>query len=227
MIFSFGRHFFLAFYSVYVYTITMSIKNTYPDWVEKYRGKGQTIRKVRDGYGLYKCTSVYVPGARYPKSKQEYLGMITEKGFIPKKSVSEHPSYIEFGLSHFIWSNFKRDLIRSTFNGSEYVARMGVVYYIFSAVNESLIPLTFISDGHADEMIRLIPATSERRIKNIAKKINQLMDEKIKDKEDRAVLEALLRCCVMDSKNLSAQTPALPEAASEILERHGLKYGKI
>ena len=52
MVFSFGHHFFLAFYSVYVYSITMSIKNTYPDWVEKYRGKGLTIRKVRDGYGL-------------------------------------------------------------------------------------------------------------------------------------------------------------------------------
>ena len=63
--------------------------------------------------------------------------------------------------------------------------------------------------------------------KNIVKKINQLMDEKIKDKNDRAVLEALLRCCVMDSKNLLAQTPVLPEAASEIIERYGLKYGKI
>lgn len=31
----------------------------YPDWVEKYRGKGRTIRKVRNGYGLYACTSTY------------------------------------------------------------------------------------------------------------------------------------------------------------------------
>jgi hypothetical protein len=56
---------------------------TYPDWAEKYRGKGRTIRKVRNGYGLYQCTSVYVSGQKYPKSIQKYLGMITEKnGFI-------------------------------------------------------------------------------------------------------------------------------------------------
>ena len=57
----------------------------YPEWAEKFRGKERTIRKVRDGYGLYQCTSVYQPGQKYPKSVQKYLGMITEKdGFIPK-----------------------------------------------------------------------------------------------------------------------------------------------
>ena len=61
----------------------------------------------------------------------------------------------------------------------------------------------------------------------LLKECEEYVIEKIKDKNDRAVLEALLRCCVMDSKNLSAQTPALPETASEIIERHGLKYGKI
>ena len=50
----------------------------YPDWVEKYRGKGRTIRKVRNGYGLYACTSTYSPGQKYPKSVSTYLGMITE-----------------------------------------------------------------------------------------------------------------------------------------------------
>jgi hypothetical protein len=53
-------------------------KIVYPERAEKYRTKGHTIRKVRDGYGLYRCTSLYVKGS-YPKSVQEYLGMITEK----------------------------------------------------------------------------------------------------------------------------------------------------
>ena len=66
-----------AIYIIYIITVT------YPDWAEKYRGKGRTIRKVRNGYGLYQCTSVYVSGQKYPKSIQKYLGMITEKdGFI-------------------------------------------------------------------------------------------------------------------------------------------------
>ena len=80
--------------------------------------KNTVVKKVRNGYGLYECTSTYVPGQKYPKSLQKYLGMITEEdGFIPKKSVSDTASFsIEYGLSHFIISNFRRDLQRSVFN---------------------------------------------------------------------------------------------------------------
>lgn len=213
-------------YSIYVYTTTMSKKNQYPEWVEKYRSKGQTIRKVRNGYGLYKCTSVYVPGAPYPKSVQEYLGMITEEdGFIPKKSTTDHPQYIEYGLSRLIWLNFKRSLLRSSFNGHEGLIRLGIVKYIFGDVTEDLINFSFISDGHEDEMISALASSSERRINNIANKIDELLKEKINDPIERKVLENLLRCCVMDSKNRLSQTPALPEKAKEIIERNGLKYG--
>ena len=91
----------------------MNKKLSYPAWVEKYRGKGRTIRKVGDGYGLYECTSQYVKGQRYPKSVQKYLGMISEEeGFIPKHVTPLNPKYIEYGLSHFILVNFKRDLMR-------------------------------------------------------------------------------------------------------------------
>ena len=118
----------------------MKTKNQYPDWVEKYRSKGHTIRKVRDGYGLYKCTSVYIPGASYPKSKQVYLGMITEdEGFIPKKTTLDHPTYIEYGLSNFIWLNFKRDIKRSAYDGDEILARLGIIMYIFGSVKPVMI----------------------------------------------------------------------------------------
>lgn len=111
----------------------MKKKNVYPEWAEKFRAEGKTIRKVRTGYGLYECTSTYVPGQKYPKSVQKYLGMITEKdGFIPKKSVSDTASFsIEYGLSHFIISNFKRDLQRSVFNSDMAVVVLGTVF-IFS-----------------------------------------------------------------------------------------------
>lgn len=34
----------------------MKKKNVYPEWAEKFRAEGKTIRKVRNGYGLYECT---------------------------------------------------------------------------------------------------------------------------------------------------------------------------
>lgn len=224
--YSFRPMLFLDLCSVYVYTIIMKTKNQYPEWAEKFRSKGHTIRKVRNGYGLYKCTSVYVPGAPYPKSVQEYLGMITEEeGFIPKKTVAEHPHYIEYGLSHFIWLNFRRDLQRASFQSLEGLLRLGVVKYIFGDVSEELLPYTFISDGHKEEMIRALQSSSAQRIDNLAGKIDELLTKRIPDPAERSVLEGLLRCCVLDSKNKLSQTPALPEKAREIIERNGLRYG--
>ena len=204
----------------------MRIKNQYPDWVEKYRTKGCTIRKVRNGYGLYKCTSVSVPDLPYPKLKQEYLGMVTEKdGFIPKKVTSDHPVFLEYALSNLIWRNFKRALIRSSFNGNEDLVRLGIVKYTFGDANEALIRLTFISDGHEKIMLRLLQSSSPQRINTISKKINELLDEKIRDHDERKVLENLLRSCVLDSKNKLLQVPEIPSLAKEIMDRNDLKYG--
>lgn len=204
----------------------MKAKNQYPDWVEKYREKGKTIRRVRDGYGLYKCTSVYDPNAKYPKSKQEYLGMITEdRGFIPKKSTSSHPVYIEYGLSHLIWKNFKRLLIRSSFNGDEHVVRLGIIMYLFGRTDDTTIPLSFISDGYEDVLTERLLSTDIKRIERLSSKIDRLLHEKIRDESDRILLESSLRNCVMDSKNRTAQIPSLPYPAAQIIERYSLKYG--
>lgn len=205
----------------------MKTNNQYPDWVEKYRTKGCTIRKVRDGYGLYKCTSEYVPGAKYPKSKQTYLGMVTQKdGFIPKKSTSSHPSYIEYGLSHLIWCSFRRELCRSSFNGDDIFVRLAIIKYIFGSIRDDVIGATFLSDGLEQELRQRAASSSGARVGRLAAKVGSLLSEKIRDPEDRAVLEALLRSCVMDSSNRRAQVPALPGPAAQIIERYGLKYGQ-
>lgn len=152
--------------------------------------------------------------------------MVTEKdGFIPKRSTAAHPIFIEYGLSRLIWINFKRALLRSSFNGSETLIRLGIVYFIFGSVNENLLRYTFIADGHETEMANAINSTSPQRIKNISKKINELLDERIKDHDDRMLLESLMRCCVLDSKNKLSQTPQVPQTAMDIIERSGLKYG--
>lgn len=152
--------------------------------------------------------------------------MVTEKdGFIPKKVTSDHPVFLEYALSNLIWRNFKRALIRSSFNGNEDLVRLGIVKYIFGDANETLIRLTFISDGHVEIMLRLLQSSSPQRINTISKKINELLDEKIRDHDERKVLENLLRSCVLDSKNKLLQVPEIPSLAKEIMERNDLKYG--
>lgn len=56
MIFKISRfkiiYFFMHFNSVLVYTIVMKRYVTYPDWVEKFRSPGHTIKKTKQGYAM-------------------------------------------------------------------------------------------------------------------------------------------------------------------------------
>lgn len=201
----------------------MKTTNVYPDWVEKYRGKGKTIRKVRNGYGLYKCTSVYVKGSKNPKSKQEYLGMITEKdGFVPKKVVPAHPEYYEYGLSHFIMLNFKRDIMRSSYSSNNDFVILAIIQYIFGSIDPVFIRATWISRGIEDELIDYSSKISDIRINNISKRIDKLIISALPDENDRNIVIKLLFLTVREASNTDSVT--FPQEVIDILKRNGLKY---
>ena len=196
----------------------------YPDWAEKYRGKGRTLRKVRDGYGLYQCTSEYVKGQKYPRSVQTYLGMITEKdGFIPKRSVTAPDAFLEYGLSHFIMANFKRDLERSSYDCSPEVLHLGIIYYLFGDVNDTFIRSTYLSHGMEEELIqRFEKGISSRRLKTISNKIESSLKTAIPDESHRLILTKLLFLSVIGSDS-QPESVLYPKEVKEIAERYGLR----
>lgn len=57
----------------------------YPDWVQKYRTQGKTVKKKGDAYYLYKRTSKRVPGKKYPQPVDTYIGIITPEGIVESK----------------------------------------------------------------------------------------------------------------------------------------------
>lgn len=214
-------------YSIYLYTIDMKRSVSYPDWAEKYRGKGRTIRKVRDGYGLYECTSVYVPGLKYPKSVQKYLGMITEKdGFIPKKntvSLSASSVSLEYGLSHFIISNFKRDLTRAVYRPTDELILFGIICYIFGDFDPVLIRYTWLSHGRESELEdRAAKGVNTRRLKIISSKIDSFIAARVPDQKDRNLLERLLFLTTINPV-IGPDSVVYPSAVLDIMERNGLK----
>lgn len=76
----------------------------YPDWVQKYRTRGTTVKKKNNCYYLYKRTSKRVPGKKYPQPVDTYIGVITEDGIVyaEKKLVpvdSESCEVREYGYS--------------------------------------------------------------------------------------------------------------------------------
>lgn len=78
----------------------------YPDWVQKHRTKGTTVKKKGDAYYLYKRTSRRVKGKKYPQPVDTYIGIITPEGVIPsnKKKVSLSDAEVwEYGFSKTLW----------------------------------------------------------------------------------------------------------------------------
>lgn len=202
----------------------MNKKLSYPAWVEKYRGKGRTIRKVGDGYGLYECTSQYVKGQRYPKSVQKYLGMISEEeGFIPKHVTPLNPKYIEYGLSHFILVNFKRDLMRSTYHGNYDLVVLGIVQYLFGNLDPVCLEASAVSYATSQHLKDLIDqGIGTTRITGVANKINSLLKIRIPEEKERNLVIKLLYLCVKE-KSAIEESVSYPEEIVEIIKRNGLK----
>ncbi len=78
----------------------------YPDWVQKYRTKGTTVKKKGDSYYLYKRTSRRVKGKKYPQPVDTYIGVITPDGVIQsnKRKISLTDAEVwEYGFSKAVW----------------------------------------------------------------------------------------------------------------------------
>ena len=61
-------------------------KKEYPEWIQKHRTEGTTIKEIGGKYYLYKQkTSKRVEGKKNPQPVYEFLGTITEDGLVPPR----------------------------------------------------------------------------------------------------------------------------------------------
>lgn len=84
----------------------MADKTVYPQWVQAYRARGMTVKKVGNTYYLYKRTSRRVPGKKYPQPVDTYVGVITPEGVIESKKKKLSLTGIEvkeYGFSQAVW----------------------------------------------------------------------------------------------------------------------------
>ena len=74
----------------------------YPDWVNAFKEKGTSVKKVGNEYYLYHSTSKRVPGKKYPQPVQAYIGIITREGVIKthvRKISTDRVKVYEYGMS--------------------------------------------------------------------------------------------------------------------------------
>lgn len=198
----------------------------YPEWVEKYRGPGKTIKKTKSGgYALYQCTSTYVPG-QHPKSVQTYLGVITQdKGFVPKRGTEVKPISIEYGLSHLIWRNLRSRIARSLWNSSDELIKLGIIGFIFGSVDETYIRSSSLTFADADRMVQFLEKANPKRIETAKRIVEREMHRAIPDKVDYDHAIRLLMLCTTKARfegGENGEGVELPDELRVILEKNRL-----
>ncbi len=81
--------------------------SNYPDWVNAFKEKGTSVKKVGNEYYLYRSTSKRVPGKKYPQPVQKYIGTITREGVIRthvRKISTDRVRVYEYGMSFALQS---------------------------------------------------------------------------------------------------------------------------
>ncbi len=196
--------------------------NKYPEWVERYREKGRTIRKVRDGFGLFRVSSeVQKDGTK--KVVQEYLGMITQdQGFVPKKGTKDS-RFLEYGLSHLICINFGNDLKRSTFMGNMDLVKLGIIRYIFGDVDDESIRSSLLTYRDCERLSELARKISPNQVETMDSRIEDLLKKRIKQRSDlHAIVHTLLMCHAEILVDGIKKT-SIPERTLSLLKKYDLK----
>ena len=79
--------------------------SSYPDWVNSFKEKGTSVKKVGNEYYLYRSTSKRIPGRKYPQPVQEYIGTITKEGVVRsnvRKISMDRVRVYEYGMSYVL-----------------------------------------------------------------------------------------------------------------------------
>ena len=101
--------------------------SNYPDWVNAYKEKGTSVKKVGNEYYLYRSTSKRVQGKKYPQPVQVYIGTITKEGVTRtnvRKISTDKVRVYEYGMSYamqsllpeaFLINSHNRETLRLAF----------------------------------------------------------------------------------------------------------------
>lgn len=179
----------------------MKIKDM-PDWVLKYKTKGYTVRFQSGQFTLIKVTSVRTPDKPYPQLIQEHIGVITEKdGLIPKKIRPDQEGDIvrlEYGLSYFLYLNFKRDLKRHIYSNEgefnrQLILTACIIQYLFEDIDEQYLSLTHLPRiTGIDNFQHLTPKRRATAIR-LEKRMKESLEQAIPDAPARRALLFKLR----------------------------------
>lgn len=201
-----------------------------PEYAKKFKVKGYDVKKVGNKYYQYKVEHHREKDKKYPITKFIYIGLIDEKkGLIKAHTQKEEEieGYLEYGLSNYIYSTFKRTLQRSLFNCSgpygEIMIKIGIIKYIFNEVTKEALESSYLTYESAEETYELYIKNEKRyEEKNliITNKISKLLEDRIEDEKKRKkLINSLRNMNVVVSKKSKKINTIYTKEVEEILKR--------
>jgi len=184
----------------------------YPDWVNAFKVKGTSVKKVGNEYYLYRATSKRVPGKKYPQPVEEYIGVITKEGVKRtnvRKISTDRVRVYEYGMSYamqtllpeaFLINSHDKETLRFAF--LHMVKRVSPKSYLLRGTE-----LPDISELHINLNLQ-------------CKRYERLAGVKIED------LRPLSDLCLVETKECDMLSEATPEM-DELLARLGVKIDAV
>ena len=207
-------------------------KELLPEWAQMYKKKGYDIRLRNGQYILLKITSKRVNGKKYPQPVQEYLGIITKNnGLIERKrKISDYQGEaLEYGLSNYINTRFKRSIQRSLYNVSGDKATslitLGIIQFIYGSINIDYLSMSYISYAKKDELLNDYNRTNKQKITVVSNKIQALLEKIFTNKSDYDLLIASLKQnTIIVAQDIKPIPPSIPNIAKKVFAKYGVKY---
>lgn len=195
-----------------------------PDFAKKYKTTGFDVRKRGDSYVLYKISSKRVPDKNYPVLQQTFIGVIDPvKGLIEKKKRLDPvlSDYLEFGLSNFLYLNFKSFILRHTFQPSDTYAKLVIAYYMFGSLDERFLLLSYLTATDPDAL-RYAKTINRKRVSDSVNNLQDHINEVLHNEDDRRFILEALRLIVI-RPNSKTMSPTYSEELLNTLNKYKVK----
>lgn len=204
-----------------------------PDYAKKYKTKGYDVKKINNEFYLYKVSHKRVAGKPYPVTSLSYIGKIDRNLGLVKAFAQRHDvnDYLEYGLSSYIFRNYKRAIQRTLFNmAGDFAAniiRLGIVLFVFDDVSLESLSSSYLTYKDASVLLDFYHSNGRYsgRVSRVRAKIGELLKTVFYDDGDRKCLIFSLRnmtACITDKGERIDSVPSTK--ARQIFDKYGVKY---
>ena len=172
-----------------------------PDYAKKFKVRGYDVKKVGNEYYQYKVEHYRVENKNYPVTRFIYIGKIDKvKGLIKSNQEKDEViAYLEYGLSNYIFNNYKRALQRSLFNisgeNATNLIKLGIIKYIYKDINLNTLKYSYLTYFDSSKLWSFYDLNKHNQVRanKISSKIEDLLSSVFYDDLDRQDLLTSLK----------------------------------